>query len=376
MRVMHVMESTIGGTRRHLVDLAGGLVERGLEVHLVVAAERQSDFRADLDRLADAGCGVRELAMVRSISPLRDPRHLRALEAILRAERPDVVHTHSSKAGVLGRLASIRTGIGRRVHTPHTLAFLFREMFGPVKRRAFLGLERWLGARTERVIAVSESEGRTVRESGIVAPERVRVIPNGVEVRAVGSRGPGLDLAGLGLDPARRCAAVVGLLNVAKGQDLAIDALAGLEDLQLLLVGHGEERAALERRARRRGVADRVCFAGFRPDVEAVLASVDLLLLPSRWEGMPYVVLEAMAAGLPVVATPVDGAVDLIEDGRSGWLATEITAAALAEALSQALAADAESLAAVGGRGRERVAREFTREGMVDGAAALYEELA
>jgi glycosyltransferase involved in cell wall biosynthesis len=374
MRVMHVMESTIGGTRRHLVDLAGGLAERGLEVHLVVAAERQPDFREDLEHLASAGCQVRELAMVRSISPLRDARHLRTLEGLLRSVRPDVVHTHSSKAGVLGRAASIRTGIGRRVHTPHTMAFLFRDMFGPVRRRVFFELERRLCARTERVIAVSESEGRTVRESGVIDPGRVRVIPNGVEVSSGTKRVP-LDLAALGLDPSRPCAAVIGLLNVAKGQDLAIDALGACPELQLLLVGHGEEREALEARAARRGVAGRVRLLGFRSDVAEILASVELLLLPSRWEGMPYVVLEAMACGVPVVATPVDGAVDLIEDGRTGWLAREVSASALGETLGEALALTADERRGVGERGRERVARHFTRAAMVDAVVELYEEL-
>jgi glycosyltransferase involved in cell wall biosynthesis len=374
MRVMHVMESTIGGTRRHLVDLAGGLAERGLEVHLVVAAERQPDFREDLEHLASAGCQVRELAMVRSISPLRDARHLRTLEGLLRSVRPDVVHTHSSKAGVLGRAASIRTGIGRRVHTPHTLAFLYRDMFGPVRRRVFFELERRLCARTERVIAVSESEGRTVRESGVIDPGRVRVIPNGVEVSSGTKRVP-LDLAALGLDPSRPCAAVIGLLNVAKGQDLAIDALGACPELQLLLVGHGEQREALEARAARRGVAGRVRLLGFRSDVAEILASVELLLLPSRWEGMPYVVLEAMACGVPVVATPVDGAVDLIEDGRTGWLAREVSASALGETLGEALALTADERRSVGERGRERVARHFTRAAMVDAVVELYEEL-
>lgn len=374
MRVMHVMESTIGGTRRHLVDLAGGLAERGVEVHLVVAAERQPDFREDLEHLASAGCQVRELAMVRSISPLRDVRHLRTLEGLLRSVRPDVVHTHSSKAGVLGRVASIRTGIGRRVHTPHTLAFLFRDMFGPVRRRVFFELERRLCARTERVIAVSESEGRTVRESGVIDPGRVRVIPNGVEVSSGTKRVP-LDLDALGLDPRRPCAAVIGLLNVAKGQDLAIDALGACPELQLLLVGHGEEREALEARAARLGVAGSVRLLGFRSDVAEILASVDLLLLPSRWEGMPYVVLEAMACGVPVVATPVDGAVDLIEDGGTGWLAREVSASALGETLGQVLALTADERRDVGERGREHVARHFTRGAMVDAVVELYEEL-
>ncbi len=368
------MEATIGGTRRHLVDVAAGQRALGLDVHVAVATRRDPDFPGDLERLAAAGVGVRRIEMGRSLSPVRDGADLWRLCRLLEELRPDIVHTHSSKAGVLGRVASIRTGIGRRVHTPHTLAFLFRDMFGPVRRRVFFELERRLCARTERVIAVSESEGRTVRESGVIDPGRVRVIPNGVEVSSGTKRVP-LDLDALGLDPRRPCAAVIGLLNVAKGQDLAIDALGACPELQLLLVGHGEEREALEARAARLGVAGSVRLLGFRSDVAEILASVDLLLLPSRWEGMPYVVLEAMACGVPVVATPVDGAVDLIEDGGTGWLAREVSASALGETLGQVLALTADERRDVGERGREHVARHFTRAAMVDAVVELYEEL-
>ena len=126
MHVLHVMEATIGGTRRHLVDLAREQRRCGLRVSLAVATLREERFLADLDQLRGAGCGVYELAMLRGLSPLADLRHLRCLSRILLDLRPDVVHTHSSKAGVLGRLASMQTGIGARVHTPHTMAFLFQ----------------------------------------------------------------------------------------------------------------------------------------------------------------------------------------------------------------------------------------------------------
>ena len=124
MRVLHVMESTIGGTRRHIVDVTLGQLELGLDVHLVVAAER----------LRAAGASVVVLPMERAIRPATDLRHARFLGRHLREVRPDVVHTHSSKAGVLGRHASLATGIGGRVHTPHTFAFLFGAMFGSAKR--------------------------------------------------------------------------------------------------------------------------------------------------------------------------------------------------------------------------------------------------
>lgn len=375
LRVLHVMESTIGGTRRHLVDVALGQRALGLDVHVVAAAERQSDFRDDLERLRAAGVGVRELAMVRSISPARDARDLLALEGELRRLRPDVLHTHSSKAGVLGRLASLATGIGRRVHTPHTFAFLFEAMFGPLKRRLFYELERGLSALTERIVAVSGDEAELFARSGVVQPERVRVVPNGIDP------GPwlaarALPRAELGLAEGRTAVGVIGLLNAAKGQDLALEALARpeLQGCDLVLVGHGELESELREIARSLGLERRVVFLGFRRDVPAIVAGLDVLLVPSRWEGLPYVVLEALAAGRPVVASPVAGARELLADGV-GFVAREISPAALAEALGEALSCAGAERAARAERGRARVLESYSVQAMVRGLVAVYDEL-
>lgn len=374
-RVLHVMECTIGGTRRHIFDVALGQRRAGLDVHVIASAERQPDFRADLSRLAEAGVGVLELPMVRQVSPARDARHLVALERRLEGLRPDILHTHSSKAGVLGRLASLATGIGRRVHTPHTFAFLFHAMFGPLRRRLFYELERGLSGETERVIAVSRDEARLFADSGVVEPGRVRVVPNGIDPAPWAAARP-IDRAQLGLGSERLLVLVVGLLNVAKGQDLALEALtgAGLGDLELALVGHGEREAALRAQAQELGLARRVHFLGFRHDVPALMAAADLVLLPSRWEGLPYVVLEALAASKPVVACPVPGAVELLEGG-AGYLAREVSAAALAEALRTALEDGPAGRAAAAAQGRTRLLERYTQEAMVRGLGQVYTEL-
>lgn len=374
-RVLHVMESTIGGTRRHLVDVALGQRRLGWDVHVVAAAERQADFRSDLEHLRAAGVIVQELPMVRAIAPARDLRQLRVLTRELERVSPDIVHTHSSKAGVLGRLASLTTGIGRRVHTPHTFAFLFEAMFGPLRRRLFFELERGLGERTERIVAVSSDEAELFARSGVVDPARVRVVQNGIDPAPWADARP-LARALLEVPEQRPLIAVIGLLNAAKGQDLALEALAepGLEHCSLLLVGHGELEQPLRERARELGLAERVRFLGFRRDVAALLATVDLLLLPSRWEGLPYVVLEALAAGKPVVATPVAGARELLREGV-GFLAREISSAALAEALRAALGAGPAELAQRAERGRRRMRDKYSAEAMVAALCAVYDEL-
>ncbi|HVS09413.1 MAG TPA: glycosyltransferase [Planctomycetota bacterium] len=377
LSVVHVMECTIGGARRHLVDCARSLRAAGVEVAVVAAAERQRDFRGDLEALAREGVAVHELAMVRQVSPRRDRAQLRELERLLARLRPDVVHTHSSKAGVLGRLASLSSGIGVRVHTPHTFAFLFRSMFSPLARGLYREVERALAGSTERFVAVSAGEAATLRASGIVDPARIRVVANGIDPAPWLAARP-IARAELGVEPGPPLCAVVGLLNAAKGQDLALEALArpGNEELRLLLVGHGEERERLEALARRLGLERRVRFLGWRTDVPAIVAACDFLVLPSRWEGMPYAVLEALAAGRPVVASDVDGARELVGDSRCGRIVGQESVEELAEAMAEMAALSRGAREALGAEGRRRVLAGYTLERMREGLLRLYAEVA
>ncbi len=375
MRVLHVMEATIGGTRRHLSDLALGEQRAGLEVHVAAACLRVQDFERDLERLEREGIGVTRIPMRREIAPFADRRHAAELRALLRRLRPEIVHTHSSKAGVLGRWASLREGIGARVHTPHTFAFLFAGMFGPGKRALYRGVERWLAQRTQRLIAVSQDEQRTIRAARVVPEERLRVVENGLDPRPFAAARP-LPRAQLGFRDDAPLLFCAGLLNLAKGQDLLLEALAqpGLERVQLALAGEGELRAQLEARAAALG--GRVRLLGFRPDMPELLATCDLYVLPSRWEGMPYVLLEAMAGARPFVATPVDGARELALRGACGRIARAVSAEALAHELRELLALPAAERARLGLAGRACVEQHYTLESMLQGTLAVYRELA
>lgn len=377
MRVLHVMEATIGGTRRHLGDVVRGQLAAGLEVHAAVSSLRQPDFERDLADLEARGARILRLPMVRELSPARDLAHFRALAHHLEHVRPDVVHTHSSKGGALGRAASIATGIGARVHTPHTFAFLFDAMFGGLKRRLFREIEAHLCAHTQALIAVSASEAATIARSGVVEAARVRVVENGIDPAPFTDARP-IARAELGVPDGVPLAAVVGLLNVAKGQDLALHALArpGLERVHLLVAGHGEMQGGLEALAVELGVAARVRFLGYRTDVARLLAASDFVLLPSRWEGMPYIVLEAMASARPVVATPVDGARDLVADGDTGFLTSEISADAIADACRKFLALPEASRASIGVAARERLRARHSAERMVTELVSVYRSVA
>lgn len=368
------MESTIGGTRRHLVDVARGQHRAGLQVSIIASTLRDPGFPAELDGLEREGVHVTRIPMVREIRPLADFKHMRQIGRVLRERQPDVVHTHSSKAGVLGRRASLSTRVGVRVHTPHTFAFLFGALFGRGKRALIRSIERGLSKSTQRIVAVSKSEAETMERSGVVPEGVVRVVPNGLDPARIEGAAP-LDLTQFGLDPKRPIAAVIGLVYSAKGQDLAIEALAreDLDGLQILFVGPGDT-AELQARAEALGLTRRVAFTGARDDVPAILASVDWLLLPSRWEGMPYVVLEAMAAGLTVVATPVDGASDLVIDDVTGYLAESISAEAIGDALYRALIAGQSRREVLGQAGRSRLEGAYTIEKMVEGLSKVYAE--
>ncbi|MCA8981087.1 MAG: glycosyltransferase [Planctomycetes bacterium] len=370
------MECTIGGTRRHITDLSDGLLDRGVDLHLVVSAERQPDFRDDLSRLAERGAVVHEIPMLRAISPGRDVRQLLQISKLLRRVRPQFVHTHSSKAGVLGRIASESTGIGMRVHTPHTFAFLFEDLFGPAKRRLFFELERRLASGCAALVAVSEDEAEGFRRSGIVDAERIRVIENGIDPRPWSDADP-VDVRAFGFDPARPLLLCAGLLYAAKGQDLLLEALAKPENAawQCAFAGSGDDAHALAARANLLGLEDRVQWLGFRRDLPAWMAACDALALPSRWEGMPYVVLEAFAAGKPVVATPVAGARALVR-ADCGWLAASIDSEALAAALAACGSAGSEGRATRGARAQELVRADYGLERMIDRHVDLYRSVA
>jgi glycosyltransferase involved in cell wall biosynthesis len=376
LRVLIVIEATIGGTRRHVVDLARGLARRGVEVWLASAQRRDPGYPADLVALAAQGVHCVDVPMVRSIRPARDLADLRALAELVERVQPDVVHTHSSKAGVLGRLAAASAG-RPVVHTPHTFAFLFRAEFSAWQRALFRALETHLSGGTAAVIAVSRSEAESIGRSGVVPRERVRVVPNGIDASRWVSAQPA-SRASLGVPDGVPLLAVLGLLHVAKGQDVALRALARTElgRAHLLLAGMGDEREELEELARSLGLSDRAHFLGWRDDAPALVAASDVVLLPSRWEGMPYIVLESMAAARPVVATRVDGAVELVDDGRTGALVAIEDDAELARAAGRLLALSPGARERMGSLARERVLGRFTIERMLDSLLAVYAEVA
>jgi glycosyltransferase involved in cell wall biosynthesis len=377
MKILQIMECTIGGTRRHIRELSCGLCHRGHDVTAVCSAERDPTFRGDMETMRAAGVEVVELPMRRAVSPLADFRHLAFLYRFLGTHPFDVIHTHSSKAGVLGRVAGLCRGRTPLVHTPHTFAFAFKDHFSPVKRRFFLAVERLLGARTGRMINVSESERREALSYRVIRPGRIAVVPNGIDPWPFRWAEPPERSAFGGRRFSPRLG-TVGLLNAAKGHDVLLHAFKKLleqhPEAGLVIVGEGELREPLSRLIEALGLQENAFLAGFRDDVPEVMKELDLFVLPSLWEGMPYVVMEAMASGVPVVVTNVNGSRDIVEHEKTGLIAPPGDAGALAEACEAVLSAP-DLGAAMAREGIGVVLRRYTVARMVERIERVYLDL-
>jgi glycosyltransferase involved in cell wall biosynthesis len=362
VRIAHLLSGgdVAGG---QLVALAAAHAARGAGHDVLFVAPAAGDFTA---RAAAEGFRVRILPSGGAL----DVGSMLRLRRLLRDDRVDVLHTHTHFGlNVLGRVAGRLAGA--RVVAHMHIANVFRPGRG---RSTQIALDNATARLCAAIVAVSEATRDALLAQGY--PVTVRVVHNGVPDATASPRRP---------DEAPADAPVillVGRLAPVKGQAELIDALALMESRRpvVLLAGKDLERGGayhreLEQRAAAAGVGARVVFLGYREDVASILAAANLLVLPSHDEGLPLVVLEAMAAGRPVVATPVGGTPELVVDGETGLLVPAGDAHALAAALDTLLA-DGARAAALGAAGRRRFEERFTLDTMTRRLLAIYEEVA
>lgn len=363
--MLQVFEPPDGGVQDHVARLTEGLLERGH--HIEVAGPAAARIRNNLPR----GAEYHVLPFTRSYKrPARDLAALCDLRRILRARRIDLVHAHSSKAGVVARLAA-RSARVPCVYTPHCFPFIGEVS---TRRRIFAsGVERALGVITARTICVSRDERGQALQRRVGAPERLELIYNGVDPCRGSDPDPEL----------RRFAGdhpLVGAVAVhrrQKGLDRLLDAvpevLARLPDVRFAIVGDGPLLAYHRRKAEQLGLGSSVIFRPFTPPSAPYLLALDVFVLPSRWEAFSIGVLESMACGTPVVASAVggtgealaDGAGVLVADGDQRGLITEIAR----------LVGSPEQRAAIASKALARASAEFGSEQMVDRTSALYAEV-
>ncbi len=358
----------LGGAERLVLETVRVCRSRhtGLRFTVVTLDARGDQMAAPL---AEYGCGVINLRARRL-----DPRAVFRLRATLRAVRPDVLHSHLPRAGVIARLA-----VGRRPAVPHI--YTEHNLQG-----AYHVLTRRLNARTLHWNTVTVAVSDAVLDDLLAAAPllwqstgRTRMVPNGVDTGALQCQAPTRKAArrALGLDDEAPVVAVVAHFRPDKGHLVLLEALRIMDrpDLVVLFAGRddGNERA-VRRAVAQQGLQGQVRFLGFRDDVLAVLASLDALVFPSLREGLPVALLEAMALGIPVVATTAGGIPSVIRDAVSGLLCPTNDAAALANCVARALG-DRALRTRIGAEGQRVVTSRFELNGMVDRYAELYYEL-
>jgi glycosyltransferase involved in cell wall biosynthesis len=315
--------------------------------------------------------------LVRDLRPFSDLAAFFSLLRIIRREKPHIVHTHTSKAGILGRWAAYFCRVPIIVHTPH--GHVFWGYFNSWQTRLFILLERWTARITNAIVTLTPQEKKDHLRFRIAPEEKFTVIHSGVDLRTFRADlyQPSETKALLGIPPEMTVVGTVGRLTPVKGQEVLIRAASELirrgEKIFLVLLGDGELRRDLEELSLRLDIAEYVRFLGWRPDVARVMAVCDIFCLPSRNEGMGKVLVEAMAMGKPIIASSIGGIPDIVCSGENGILVPVGDAAAWAEAIAR-LCRDPEKRRRMGDAGMQMAPR-YSSEEMIKRIDRLYEEL-
>jgi len=372
----------MGGPALHVSYLSAGLRERGYETILVAGnvgqGEQSMAYVAD-----DLGVPVVTIPHLhREISPVRDLLATIRLARIIRAERPAILHTHTAKAGAVGRVAALLAGRRRPpiiVHTFH--GHVLRGYFGRLWTGVFRLLERVLARITDVLVAVSPEVRDELVAFGVAPATKFRVIRLGIELderlspdgaaRAETRRV-------MGVADERFVVGWIGRMTAVKRTDVVLESFRRLRDegvdAVLCMVGDGPDRHSVENLAGGLGIMRDSLFPGYQEDVGPFFAAFDVFVLPSGNEGTPVTAIEALASGCPVVATRVGGVPDVVTDGEDGFLVDPGDVEGLAASLAR-LANDPALRARMGGAGRERMRSRYAVDRLIDDVDRLYREL-
>jgi glycosyltransferase involved in cell wall biosynthesis len=371
-----------GGPALHVAYLSAGLEERGYETTLVAGSLARGE--GSMTYVAERkGVGVVSLPdLHREISPFHDLRAAHRLAGLIRELRPQVLHTHTAKAGAVGRTAALLARDARPpivVHTFH--GHVLRGYFGPVRSGFFRQLEKSLASTTTALVAVSPEVRDDLVALGVAPAEKFTVIRLGVELEervsaSAETRAKARRM--MGIPDGRFTVGWIGRMTAVKRTDdilLAFKRLVEADfDACLCLVGDGPDREETEQLAHDIGIVGRCLFLGYQDDVAPYYAAIDALLLPSVNEGTPVSVIESLAAERPAVATRVGGVPDVVRDGVDGYLVDVGDAETLGARLAE-LAQDPAKRDEMGREGRKRVLERYAVSRLVDDIDHLYREL-
>jgi glycosyltransferase involved in cell wall biosynthesis len=382
LRIMHISTRLIlGGSQENTVLSCEGQCDDGHAVSLVYGPIHGPE--GSLLERAEAHGGIEPIlcpSMVRELAPGKDRRCLAELKDIIRAWRPDVVHTHSSKAGILGRMAAWSLGVPAVIHTIHGLAF--HPYQAAWRNRVYIAAERYAAKRCHRILCVADAMRDQALAAGVGRPEQYQTVWSGMDTEAFLECPTTRDQIRreLGLGPDDFVVGQVSRLAELKGHDDVLDAIgrdvADDSQIRLLWVGDGYWRERLLSRASSMGIAAKIVTTGLVPPdrIPHLHRAMDVLVHASYREGLPRVVTQGMLSGVPVVAHDVDGTREVCIDRETGRLIRPGDRETLREAILEVRDEPARA-AAMAARGRELCRERFAARRMVDALDAVYREV-
>jgi len=386
-KVIHVItRMDMGGSAQNTIVSCIGLAELGYEIMLIHGPSQESQMtvreRRVVQRFFDKAfeAGVRIIVaqrLIRRLDVFNDLTTLFFLFKIFRREQPDIVHTHTSKAGIIGRWAAKLAGVKNILHTPHGHVF-FGHFSQPLSKLFFIA-EKITELITDRFVALTEGEKKDYIKLSLIRSEKISTIHSGVNIQSFSEAVINIEEK-KGTEGIRKNIPVVGSvgwLMPIKGPMVLLNAMEKVwqtnPDVALIYVGKGFLEEELKTTTKAIGASDKVYFLGWREDVHDIIQLMDIVVLPSMNEGMGRVIVEAMAAAKPVIGSNVGGIPDLIEHGTNGLLFPPGDTDELAEAIKR-LIADGQLRKTMGGRGK-KFSLNFDISNMVEKINTLYQGL-
>jgi glycosyltransferase involved in cell wall biosynthesis len=375
--MLHIITRLVrGGADENTLYTVRGLDPRRYAVDLVVGAGSEPECLEGLDPARV----IHMPELVRDPHPLKDAIALARLAGVVRRGHYQIVHTHTAKAGFLGRLAAALAATPIIIHTVHGVTF--HDHLPRWQRWFYLTLERIAARFTHQFVTVGEDVKSIYLRAGIGEASAYETIYSGMPLEEYLEAGDMSDLERaqvrreLGLEPRHQVVAMAARLEARKGHGYLFEAVSRMRDrhpdLRVLILGDGADRAALERRTREAGIDDIVRFLGHRLDLPRVLAAADISVLTSLWEGLPRVLVQSAAAGKPILTFDVEGAWEVVRDGQNGFIVPTRDVEAFARRLDQMLS-DRTGCRVMGRSGRLRVSEAWTVETMLDRLDLLYQ---
>jgi glycosyltransferase involved in cell wall biosynthesis len=379
IKILHITEPTIDGVKTHVVDLLSNLNDENYQITLLYSTHRSDPkFKDDLAWLESRGIQTFPCFISGQIRPKADCVAFLNILNFIRNNKFDIVHCHSSKAGFLARLAAKILRVPVIIYTPH--AFSFQSNHSHIKSIFYVFLERLAAKFCDTIICVSQEERNVAVRHKIAPKSKFKVIPNAISLKKFGFAEP-INLKQnypKCIDDEDLIIATVGRLSYQKAPEIFVKAAAivarEFDKAKFLYIGIGELKKPIESLSLKLGLRDRLIFTGYRNDVFALLKSSHIFMLSSRYEGLPYSILEAMALKLPVVATNVTGTSELVINGKTGILVPPEDHEALAKAILD-LIKDPKARKKLGEAGYQYVLENYELETMVQLTENLYQSL-